>query len=518
MRILYSSNSPWCPTGYGVQTAAVSHYLKQLGHDLAVFAFYGLEGSKCDMGDVPIYPNDPRDYGVQNCKIFYDDFKADILITHIDIWVLAGLDPNMNWIPRFPVDHYPVPPKVLEVLRNHPGIIASIVESKYGQKLLKEEGIDSFYIPPGVNTEVMKPDETARKEGRERYGWQDKFVIGMVATNHDERKNWTVAMKAVKILHDNHPGKVIFYMHTNPVDPRGINLLSLREALGMQEYSFLPSRQQMAVGIDRETLARTYNVFDVFLLPTKGEGACVPILEAEACGIPIITTKCTAHEENVGSGWFIEQLDPFWTLQNAWQFQCRTEEVVERLEQGYKAWEDGSIQAEKDKARQKALEFDEKVLFRDLWKPFLEGVEKKIKEPRNREGVQPWRLGFIPKTCIPRKVLDIGCGVTQPYRKNLEHLGEYIGIDTKNGENVTHMDAHHLTFEDKSFGFVWMSEVLEHSDNPEQMIAEAKRVGEHGVCLFSTPQNPFFKGDPDHKAVTTIPYVTLAGGDGLISW
>ena len=518
MRILYSSNAPWIQTGYGVQTAAAMLYLRQLGHDVAVFAFYGLEGTKCDLGDVPIYPNDPRDYGIKNAKMFYDDWKADLLITHVDVWVLGGLDPNINWVPRFPIDSDPVPPAVARVLKTHPAIIKGIVESKFGQRKLAEIGIDAYYIPPGVDCEVMKPNPEWRKVGRERYGWEDKFVVGMVGTNHEnDRKNWVVAMKAFKVFADEHPGQTVFYMHTDLTHPRGLNLQALREALDITKISFVPSLTQMAVGIDRETLARTYNVFDVFLQPSKGEGACVPIIEAQACGVPVITTKCTGQEEAVDGGWFIERLDPIWTFQNSWQFECHTEEVLERLEQAYKAWKDGSIKERQEKARAKALEYDERKLFRELWPPVLADIEKRIKEPRNREGIQPWRLNFIPKTCVPRKVLDIGCGLTQPYRTKLEHLGEYIGIDVRDGHDVVKMDAHKLAYPDKEFGFIWMSEVLEHVENPEQVLAEAKRVGNHGVCIFSTPQNPYFKGDPDHKTVN-LPYITTAGGDGLIIW
>jgi len=191
--------------------------------------------------------------------------------------------------------------------------------------------------------------------------------------------------------------------------------------------------------------------------------------------------------------------------------------VLERLEQAYEAKKEGSIEELQKKARAKGLEFDNKKVYAELWKPVLEDIERRIKEPRNLEGVQNWRLNFIPKTCVPRKVLDIGCGVTQPYRSKLEHLGEYIGVDSRNGHDVTLMDAHKLRFPDKEFGFVWMSEVLEHVDNPQKVLNEAKRVGKHGVCIFSTPQNEFFKGDPDHKVVR-LPYLTLASGDGMITW
>ncbi|KKL11336.1 hypothetical protein LCGC14_2546860, partial [marine sediment metagenome] len=129
-----------------------------------------------------------------------------------------------------------------------------------------------------------------------------------------------------------------------------------------------------------------------------------------------------------------------------------------------------------------------------------------------------WRRVFIPKTCVPRKVLDIGCGIKQAYKPELEHLGEYVGFDNRPGKDIVVGDAHKLPFETGEFGFVWMSEILEHVENPKMVIDEAKRVGKHGVCIFSTPQNTFFKGDPSHKVVRNVEYNALASGDGLISW
>ncbi len=168
-------------------------------------------------------------------------------------------------------------------------------------------------------------------------------------------------------------------------------------------------------------------------------------------------------------------------------------------------------------ARSKALEYDDDLVYKEYWPPVLADIERRIKAPKNLEGVQEWRLNFIPTTCVPRKVLDIGCGVTQPYKKFLEHLGEYVGIDTKDGKGVVHMNAHNLSYQDGEFGFVWISEVLEHVESPERVLAEAKRVGRHGVCLFSTPQNQYFKLDPSHKIVK-LPYSVMSTGDGMIVW
>jgi glycosyltransferase involved in cell wall biosynthesis len=529
MRILWSSNSPFVSSGYGQQTAIACKRLKEMGHDVSIFAFYGLQGARTDWGDIPIYPNNPSDWGLTHAPIFYDDFKADVYISLVDVWVLNGLDGKIKHVPWMPIDHDPAPGMVIQTLKQSLGLVKPIAMSRFGQKQLEKHGIESYYIPHTVNTELFKPDEETRKFAREKYQWQDKFVIGTVGTNHTERKNWTTGMKAVSMFAKKHPGEVVYYMHTNPNDTRGISLAAftdtkgirhngLKEALDLNDICKFPSQAEINIGIPQETMARMYNVLDVFLLPSKGEGFGVPLIEAMACGTPTITTNCTAQPEIVGNtGWLIKDLIPEWTLQNSWQFNSRPEEIVELLEKAYKAKKNGSIVQKQQASRDKAMEYDEEKVYRDYWPPVLADIEKKIKEPRNMEGVQTWRLPLIPPSCLPRKVLDIGCGVTQPYKKFLEHLGDYVGIDTKEAPGVVKMDAHNLKFSDGEFGFVWMSEVLEHVDNPEQVLAEAKRVGKHGVCIFSTPQNQYFKLDPDHKVVK-IPHQIANTGDGILIW
>ncbi len=519
MRILWSSNSPFVASGYGQQTSIACRHLKDMGHELSIFAFYGLAGSKVDWGDIPIYPNNPQDWGIKHSPLFYNDFKADVFITLVDAWVLRGLDPALNWVPWMPIDHDPAPPMVIEVLKQSPGLMKPIAMSKFGVAKLKEQGIDAYYIPHSVNTDIFKPMPDWRQIGREKYGWQDKFIIGTVATNHTERKNWTAGMKAVAQFAKRHPGEVIYYMHTNPFDERGINLDELRKALSIADITKFPSQAEVNIGIETETMARMYNALDVFLLPSKGEGFGIPLIEAQSCGVPVLTTNCTAQPELVGGGWLIKDLVPTWTGQNSWQFDCHPEEIVQLLEKAYQAKKHGWITKLQEKARAKALEYDEQKVFAEYWPPVLEDIGKRIKAPKNLEGVQNWRLSFIPRTCMPRKVLDIGCGVTQPYRKHLEGLGEYVGVDIRDGHNSDVMvaDAHSLPFKDGEFGFIWCSELLEHVDDPQRVVDEAKRVGKHGVILFSTPQNTYFKLDPSHKVVK-IPYATVGTGDGMIVW
>jgi len=53
---------------------------------------------------------------------------------------------------------------------------------------------------------------------------------------------------------------------------------------------------------DDRTLAMLYNACDIYLAPSKAEGFGLPVLEAMACGCPVIASNCTSFPEVVGNG------------------------------------------------------------------------------------------------------------------------------------------------------------------------------------------------------------------------
>jgi len=48
-------------------------------------------------------------------------------------------------------------------------------------------------------------------------------------------------------------------------------------------------------------MANLYNAFDIFCLPTMAEGFGLPVLEAQACGVPALVTDCSACSELVAN-------------------------------------------------------------------------------------------------------------------------------------------------------------------------------------------------------------------------
>src|SRR5207249_8948309 len=65
--------------------------------------------------------------------------------------------------------------------------------------------------------------------------------------------------------------------------------------LGLKAEVLLPGY------VPDEDVPKFYNAADVFVYPSIYEGFGLPVLEAMACGVPVITAKGTALEEVAGN-------------------------------------------------------------------------------------------------------------------------------------------------------------------------------------------------------------------------
>lgn len=388
MKISWVSNAPWARTGYGNQTNLFVPRLKRLGHEMAVTAFYGLEGGVLNWDGIPVYPRAYHPYGNDVMAAHAVHFGADIMVSLIDAWVYepSAFPPGIRWVPWFPIDHDPAPRAILNKVSR---AWARLVYSRFAERQMNNAGLDCFYVPHGVDTEQFKPGD--RAEMRANLKWpNDKFIVGMVAANkgNPSRKAFVENIMAFKTMKAKHPD-VMLYLHTVAGEENnGVNLPELLDLLGLT-YGYMGrddpatkdvmfnDQYQALIGLSDAYMRAVYNAMDVFLLASMGEGFGIPLVEAQACGCPVITGDWTANAELVFSGWKIgrEDATPFYTPIASWQFIPHVGAIAECLELAYRMKDN---QDYRDTARRGALQYDADRVTEKYWKPVLETMQFEI--------------------------------------------------------------------------------------------------------------------------------------------
>lgn len=389
MKILWNSNAPWAHSGYGVQTALFCPRFRDAGHDVAISCFFGLQGGILQYDGITCYPNDGLDFGKRMlpnyAKKHGDGRIEDVLVIGLqDVWTLTDVrfggvmdTTDMHMAAWTPVDHDPCPPGVVQALERLK--IRPIAMSRFGEDRLKKEGFhDTLYVPHGVDTGAYRPRPELRDAIRRGLGiGSDTFVIGMVANNKGSgpsRKSFSEVFHAFNLFVEQHPNSML-YVHSDVMGyDDGVNLLTLAARVGMPKGKIACVDQyEYATGsITAEKMSAIYSMMDVLACPSYGEGFGVPIVEAQACGTPVIVTDWTAMSELCGAGWKV-QGDLFDDPAHLSSFMRPSIfEIYEAMEAAYA--ERGKPEL-REQAAEFAQEYDADHVMDTYWAPVLEQLD-----------------------------------------------------------------------------------------------------------------------------------------------
>ena len=394
-RMLWSSNALWAPTGYGVQAKHILPRLQQLGITCAQFAWYGLQGAgmTVDLGHGPlqIYPQGYDAYGLDMIGAYAEDFKADLVMSLLDIWVMPQdfrERLGVPWMPWFPVDCSPMPEAVTSraLTADFP-----TTYSKFGQAEAKAVGLDTDYIPHGVDCSLFKPGD--REAARKRFGVEDDtFIIAMVGANkgRPSRKAFPEAIQAFKRFHDRHPNSIL-YLHCCETEVRGgvdfARMFRSIPGFPMDAVRFV-DQVKYKMGLQDPYMVAVYNAADVLFQPSYNEGFGIPIIEAQACGTPVVVNDCTSMSELVGAGVAVKPLQEVWYAPGGWAMIPDINAMVEALDSVYQA-ERGPMRVE---ARNFALQYDWDLLVDQYWIPVLDKVDAMLQRSRHEHAWLPTGL------------------------------------------------------------------------------------------------------------------------------
>jgi glycosyltransferase involved in cell wall biosynthesis len=381
VKILWHSNAPMVGSGYGVQSALFGPRIAGLGHDLAFSANWGVQGWTPEWDGFRIYPADGvwGNRTMAACAAHHAGALDECqVIALCDAFVLdTGVWPEELRIAIWaPVDHDPLPPAVRRVLAHEQ--VTPIAMSRFGERMMSDAGLEPLYVPHGVETDIFRPQPHISGDVREEMGLpRDAFVVGMVAANAGNaavhRKAFPQAFQAFARFREKHPDAVL-YVHTNEhPDPGGGGMVLRRvaQSCGLPRQAVVFTDVfAYEIGWSRATLANAYQAFDVLLNPALGEGFGVALIEAQAGGVPVIVTDCTAMTELCGAGWLVEGEQLYDAIQDSFFADPSMNAIVDALERAY-----NEAAGLKEQAREFALAYDADTVTEEFWEPALAALD-----------------------------------------------------------------------------------------------------------------------------------------------
>lgn len=225
-------------------------------------------------------------------------------------------------------------PTAMKISARRADAIISVSEStrKDAIRLL---GIDPDRIITahlGVDPSFQPIEDTVQlSQIAEKYGLPDHFIL-YVGTI-EPRKNLPLLIKAYRqLVAQGTEYKLVLAGNYGWMYEE---VLTLIEDLDLSELIYLPGY------VSQSELPLVYNLAELFVYPTIYEGFGLPVLEAMACGVPVITSRIASLPEIVADAGILIPVDDIEALSEAMR-QVLLDDVLKQ-----KLIHDGLLQAKK---------------------------------------------------------------------------------------------------------------------------------------------------------------------------
>ena len=315
-RILYHGIGPEQPTGYGVQTKLFTTALAKAGHEVIISNFNSNFGYTAENG-LRVVANGARSkYGNAMIREHVKRIQPDLVLTMFDIFICKGKEyQDLPWVAWNVIDCAPLHPQ-LKAITKVPKMLLAM--SKFGQVTMANAGHASEYVPLAIDPKeyCFMDQQMARALLMKEYGKRiPEFFVVMVAANMSfpSRKNFHGAFKAWKLWTEAHPGKGLMYVHTEVTGTQGQgeNLVEMADMCGMNpDILVFPDQYRYnQSGYSADYMKTLYAAADVLLCPSLGEGFCVPLVEAQCVGCPVIAPNATSTAELIDDATGIALVD-----------------------------------------------------------------------------------------------------------------------------------------------------------------------------------------------------------------
>ena len=149
---------------------------------------------------------------------------------------------------------------------------------------------------------------TTKDEAKADFGWQGRTVI-LRTDRFVDRKAYPEYIEVVRRVIADRP-EVLFVIHCSPVDEGGVLAELVADLPGafntkdgwQHSQVVLTKAHDTFRGLPDARLNTLYNAADIYASTSKSEGFGLTLVEAAACGVPIVANDFGAIPEAVGLG------------------------------------------------------------------------------------------------------------------------------------------------------------------------------------------------------------------------
>ena len=332
-------------------------------------AYYGVQGGAINLGGTTHLPVGTEMWGNDLHALYHEHLNCDITIIHRDIWVNNSEEmkrhPTLCW---FPVDHENVgEPIVTRAAETQ----WRATMSRFGQNELRKAGLDTFYLPHSYNPKSYNPDGPHM---RKRMGIpMDAYLIISVAANKGfpMRKGFFEMFAAVAELQKTQKD-LWLYCHTNYRESEGglnLHIVAQKTGCDMDRVRF-SNPLVNALGMTEETMAELYRSANLYLSTAYGEGFGIPILEAQACGLPAVLVENSSQPELLFEGQLVRETYPFMTPHYGYMRIPRTSAIVEAIQKV----RDGDLIITENSIKH----FRDDYVWENYWAPTLKDIQAEL--------------------------------------------------------------------------------------------------------------------------------------------
>lgn len=304
--ILFVGQNPVLHTGNGNMLAAVLAQVDDTKYKVASFISGGSQiGDPFELSNVINAEESNDGFGFNKLLriLRASSSRIDYLVmVGLDIWVYAPIfnhileikkEKPFRWVAIFPWDLYQLRADWIRWINC---VDIPCVYSKYGYKMLKDHVPALQYFKPPLWKSGFYKQYSPGKVLKTRHKYfkelsDSHYIIGCVAKNQI-RKDIPKFVDAFLSAKKENP-RLVLYLHT---ELSGVyNLKQMVSDMGAKTGDVIAKKQ--GVVYSEGQMADIYNSIDCFVNCSAQEGLSWTVLQAMACGTPVIGSRTTAQTE-----------------------------------------------------------------------------------------------------------------------------------------------------------------------------------------------------------------------------